>query len=126
MSDKKLLSCPFCGAKPTIKWDEWKEISDESGVYVLSVDHDMDCFLVQMNGMNYKSRMISDSKERLIECWNTRVPMAKIVERLEKLRKYEKARSCPKDLMCNNAKGCEDCYTRTAIEIVKEEGGLND
>jgi hypothetical protein len=84
MIDKKLLKrCPFCGGEAKIEWESWSEIAPTIGTYRLSVNHTPDCMFVRMNGTNYKSEMISNSKEQLAEIWNTRVQMQKIVERLE-------------------------------------------
>lgn len=44
----------------------------------------------------------------------------RIVERLEKLAKYEESGDCPKDGMCNGG-DCKHCHFKTAIEIVKAE-----
>ena len=42
----------------------------------------------------------------------------KVVEQLEKLKKYSETKDCPKDGMCDGG-DCENCYMNTAIEIVK-------
>lgn len=66
---------------------------------------------------------IEECKERAIKAWNIRIPMQNILERLEKLKEYERNGDCPKDGMCNKkAYECTSCYVSTAIEIVKEEG----
>ena len=122
MSDKKLLPCPFCGGEAKIEWESWSEIAPTIGTYRLSVNHALDCMFVRMNGTNYKSEMISNSKEQLAETWNTRKPMERIVERLEET----KNKTFVSGITYNPYEfGC--CHGMDkAIEIVKEEGGLND
>ena len=67
--------------------------------------------------------------DKAIKAWNTRTPMERIVERLEeelKLADEEKRRCVAENMLqFDEAKG----YARgiaNAIEIVKEEGGLNE
>lgn len=43
-----------------------------------------------------------------------------IIERLNKLKDYEKGGDCPKDGMCEGGKRCESCYSESAIDIVNE------
>lgn len=78
----KLLPCPFCGGEAKIEWEAWKEISETSGTYRLSANHSRDCYFEQMVGLNGKSQMFDTNKERLINAWNTRKPMERIVEQL--------------------------------------------
>lgn len=69
MSDKKLLPCPFCNAgleSYSLKW-----VHPLSGSCLLS---------------GYS--MLRGTRE--IELWNTRVPMQKIVERLEESKQGAK------------------------------------
>ena len=74
----------------------------------------MDCF-----GKDYE-KLLADK-------WNTRVPMQKIVERLEELQKenFEKF----EDYKTEEEACLYLCHSNAyanAIEIVKEEGGLNE
>lgn len=69
----------------------------------------------------------SDRKrvDEAVEVWNTRVPMQKIVKRLEE--NIVDNVDCYTGEPCNNP--CVDCMNTTfykALEIVTEEGGLND
>lgn len=72
MSDV-LKPCPFCGAIPDIFWEPWREISEDAGAYVLEANHTHECFIVRMNGMNFRGRMTSFNKDSLIDAWNRRV-----------------------------------------------------
>lgn len=69
---KILKPCPFCGVVPTLEWEEWKEISETAGVYVLEANHREQCFFRMMNGMNSVGRMSSSNLRRLEEVWNDR------------------------------------------------------
>lgn len=106
MSDKKLLPCPFCGGEA--------RFSTEAGNWIncKSCGAETDYF---------------EQREEAINAWNTRVPMERIVERLEDVRVLATQNACLNDVEreCYNVY-CETCYMDRAIEIVKEEGGLND
>lgn len=109
MSDERLLRCPFCDGEAEIKWVPWTEISESSGAYVLNVNHSPHCFIRNADGL-IDGRMTDSCKERIIKAWNTRKPMERIVEKLEKqiyLNGYE-----PVNLGWNKA-------ILKAIEIVK-------
>ena len=69
---EELKPCPFCGAIPVVKWEPWKEISEDCGVFALNVTHERNCFFSRMCGLNMETRMIADDEETLIETWNTR------------------------------------------------------
>lgn len=123
MNDKtsnKLLPCPFCSGE---------EIS--MGAYSISPDCYIECKScgcmiekeVPWNGMNQEEHDRECAKF-LIEAWNTRKPMERIVERLEEelaLSDKEKLRCINEDaLQFDIAKGyATGIYN--AIEIVKEE-----
>ena len=95
----------------------------------MSVNHKPECFFVQMNGLNAKSEMISSNKERLAESWNTRKPMERIVERLEQQAKQYNRRAnelVEKSTEAGIHNKGKACSYEHAIEIVKEEGGMND
>ena len=68
----ELKPCPWCGVIPTIKWEEWKEISPTCGVYRLEAEHLSGCYIRSMNGMNLTGAMIGNSEEYLAEIWNRR------------------------------------------------------
>lgn len=69
----ELKPCPFCGVKPRLYWESWKEISPESGIYVLEANHTNNCYIYRINGMNSTGRASSRSKVCLVEWWNRRV-----------------------------------------------------
>lgn len=127
-NSNQLKMCPFCGGEAKIKWEAWSEIAPTIGTYRLSVNHTLDCMFVRMNGTNYKSEMISNSKEQLAEIWNTRKPMERIVERLE-----EQVDSWTKVYNVIKNRGYIDDYSVGAYDgyynsltIVKKAGGLNE
>lgn len=100
-SDKRLLSCPFCGGKAKI-----------CGYYFIQ------CTKCGTSTLTHTNR------EEAIKTWNTRKPMQEIVERLEKekVRKmFVAGRSNGKTLQTGINYGIA-----TAISIVKEVGGMND
>lgn len=104
MSDKKLLPCPFCGGEAIIL----SESDYEAHAWYRVECNECDC--------KTGSYVNECGKEEAIENWNTRKPMEKIVERLNNnFRKVKK----DEDLEWNRA-------IDKTIEIVKEEGGLND
>ena len=69
----ELKPCPFCGEIPTIKWESWKEISPDSGIYVLECHHKNECYIPHINGLNVTGRTIANSKQVLIDWWNRRI-----------------------------------------------------
>jgi Lar family restriction alleviation protein len=104
MSEKKLLkNCPFCGGNHVIStWNNFRPALLCGG-----------CGATMIVPMDIRG---GDYKEELITKWNTRVPMQKIVERLN--NNFRKVQN-DEDLEWNRA-------IYKTIEIVKEEGGLND
>lgn len=101
MNEKKLLPCPFCGGEAFF--------ATEGGNWIA-------CKLCGAE-TDYFER----AKEA-INAWNTRNPIEKIVERLEErkegyLRQYEKT-------FAASSRRAYESYD-DAIDIVKEEGGLN-
>ena len=110
-----LLNCPFCGVS-------LKKIGSKRRGNQFYV-HDYkgpDCILKEFS---FKA----DDEEKM-KHWNTRKPMERIVERLEEeleLTDKEKRRCVHENpLQFDEAKG----YARgiaNAIEIVKEEGGID-
>ena len=106
MSDKKLLPCPFCGGEA--------EMSLLLGNYGVTCNHCM--------GAIFPGRGMT--QEDAIDYWNTRKPIERILERMEEL--IIDNVDCYTGEPCNNP--CTDCQNNTygnAIDIVKEEGGLN-
>lgn len=106
-SDKRLRPCPFCGGE---------EIS--MGAYSISPDCYIECKScscmiereVPWNGMNQEEHDRECAKI-LIEAWNTRKPMERIVERLSEAAFPHKIGSDVEMVM----------FKSRAIEIVKEE-----
>ena len=108
MSEKKLLSCPFCGGEAEV-----------CGYYFIQ------CTKCGASTLTHTNR------EKAVELWNTRVPMQKIVERLEEEAKQYNSlgdRAKEKGYCHEYASQCYGnalCY-EDAIDIVKEEGGHCD
>ena len=69
----ELKPCPYCGVTPKIRWEQWREISETSGAYVLDANHRYGCFFRSMNGTNYCGRMSAFNEKCLVEAWNRRV-----------------------------------------------------
>ena len=99
----ELKRCPFCGGEAKI---------DKTIANTVSVE----CTVCHAS-----SRMIlcteGDIEQKSIEAWNTRIPMQNIVERLR-----EKA----KEPMYQHHGDNYYVGIYDAIEIVKEEGGMNE
>lgn len=115
MSELKLLNCPFCGGEVVIS-DEKIDATRE--VYNF---HCHNCDMVTFYDF-------PNDKEKAIETWNTRTPMANIVEKLEeelKLTREAQTIEC----IGNNGNGTpiqskfsgEICALIKAINIVKQE-----
>ena len=114
MSEIKLLHCPFCGGEAS-----------------LCKIKDADLWIVKCWNRGCKMRPRTDeceSKEEAIAIWNTRKPMERIVERLE-----QKVDEHANNGQYFGADGWTDHEAKEvlqqktyekAIEIVKEEGGI--
>ena len=102
----ELKRCPFCGGEAKLMdnghWVWCQHCLVESAYY--------------------------DTREEAIKAWNTRIPMQNIVERLEEYRDdfmddiYEELREDADNCRANRIIDRFD----EAIEIVKEEGGMNE
>ena len=120
MSEKKPLPCPFCEGEARLQ--RWRRTY---GYYVI-------CKKCGCRTPVYQYQYDSKEKRRedAINTWNTRVPMERIVERLEKRFKYldDKVEEYVKGDYIGSAKKCSLMRSQIdlAIDIVKEEGGLND
>lgn len=101
MSEKKLLPCPFCGGEAKILYNRLR-----CGNYVSGGTFRVHCKNCGITTEGKKDR------NKSIELWNTRVPMQKIVERLN--NNFRKVMN-DEDLEWNRA-------IDKAIEIVTEEG----
>lgn len=114
MSEIKLLPCPFCGGEASLKRDQKDDFVEYSvGCY------NRGCVCAAHTYCYY-------DKEEAIRDWNTRKPMERILTRLEELNERAITGDCISDLR-NDKKcfeECEACYMNIAIEIVKEEGGI--
>lgn len=107
MKEAKLMNCPFCGREAIVS-------QDSDGYYVTCKN---DC-VVQMK--SYLER-------EAIKAWNTRVPMERILERLEEesvLSEEERDRAREQNPLQYERCDSYICAIDNAIEIVKEEGGI--
>ena len=109
MNDKKLLPCPFCGGEAFF--------ATEGGNWIA-------CKLCGAE-TDYFER----AKEA-INAWNTRKPMERIVERLEQqAEQYHRREKEHEDknitVQISKKYFGKACSYEHAIDIVKEEGGLN-
>lgn len=123
MSEIKLIPCPFCGGEAVI-YHQSSKYTNRDGNYV----HCMECGcrtkLFECYGNTTKTH--EDTKQEAIEAWNTRKPMERIVERLEELDDLtldQFNRSMAGTYEHDFADG-KSCGLELAIEIVKEEGGI--
>lgn len=108
-----LLRCPFCGGEaqlqqiPSATWDK----------FVVTCKSSKCCAFY----IGYCDEGLYDTRTKAVEAWNTRKPMERILERLEKGQE-----ECYKLFAIGfNAedRAGYDAYS-DAIEIVKEEGGI--
>ena len=72
MADEILKPCPFCGVKPRLYWEAWKDISPDAGVWKLEANHKDSCYITHINGMNTTGRSCAGRMSRLVEWWNHR------------------------------------------------------
>lgn len=108
-NNKELLNCPFCGGEA-----ELNLIGDFRFIH---------CFKVTCKECGC-TQDISISDEEVVEAWNTRIPMQNIVERLE-----EELATCQhydRNGKCIYEETARKDGISKAIEIVKEEGELNE
>jgi hypothetical protein len=118
MSETKLLPCPICGGNVDVALMgsdiEWWSITRGKGKDRCKCRLFMEssCFSSD-ESQEYKEA----AKQRMIECWNTRKPMERIVERLEQVAKDYA------DSSDEYGQGKYFSYSNAA-EIVKKEGGL--
>ena len=107
----ELKCCPFCGGEAKIATYDWGYSVKEYWIYC----NPCDC----ASGRYH-------SKEEAINAWNTRTPMANIVEKLEE----EKERTVCEGVDCDNCPYTKECWggemsykviLDKAINIVKQE-----
>ena len=120
MSDKtsELLNCPFCGGE--IKQMFMNEETFTDCVWDESIGNVSTWFKCYKCDSEFFHDEPIDTPEKQAEWWNTRIPMQNIVEQLEK------------ELQLFAYGFCEEYFSGVlkgimkAIEIAKEEGGLNE
>lgn len=101
---RELKKCPFCGGEARLmKFPKCER------KYVVICENEQ-C-MASVGNYSY-------SKEKAIEAWNTRKPIDRIVERLEEEYKTYNSNSYEDDFIAQGV--------MIAIEIVSEEGGMND
>ena len=112
MSDLKC--CPFCGGEADVSLT-----NQHDKLFIVGCNTPM-CY----GNINHFT-MSFVSKESAINTWNTRAPMANIVEKLEEAEKkgYE---LIGKPHMDSHVLFGWGCAMKTAIEIIREEGAKND
>lgn len=125
MSETNLLPCPFCDCEAEVyEYEKEYDVYDKDTLGYVDTEY----YIKYGVGCSYCGCIIAEQKntESAISAWNTRKPMERIVERLEeqKMREYL--------MIANTSDGNLDfIYTQiadnldAAIDIVKEEGGLN-
>ena len=108
MSGIKLLPCPFCGGEARLMYYDSEGDGTPSCINYdeeLEVSHAfVHCYNCDTDFFHH-----SDSAKKVLDMWNTRKPMERIVERLEELK--QRAWDEKYQILCD------------AIDIVKEEGG---
>lgn len=112
-NEVKLLPCPFCGGEAEIDSDK---IGKGKSLYYAY------CKNYCITQYGYYS-----SKESAITAWNTRKPMERILERLETesdLAEKEMERAREQNPLQYERCDSYICAIDNAIEIVKEEGGI--
>ena len=114
----KLLKCPFCGGEAKIV----KYCGNKTIVYVECTN----CLAYMGNQRimtsSSRGKEYFESEEKLINAWNTRTPMANIVEKLEELKK-DSSQGCEKvnHELCKRYFDCGLCLIDRIINIVKQE-----
>ena len=114
----ELKRCPFCGGEARMHKTAF-----------LKYEVEVVCKNCGARTLTHSSASFSDANMNAIKAWNTRKPMERIVERLEeklRLAEEEKDRCAIKALpYYDNVKGYATGM-HNAIEIAKEEGGMNE
>lgn len=106
----KLLKCPFCGGEATLKRDQKDDF----------VEWSVGCY--NRGCVCSAHTYCYDNKDDAIRDWNTRTPMANIVEKLEEMKK-DSSQGCEKvnQELCNSYFDCGLCLIDRIINIVKQE-----
>ena len=111
MNKIKLLPCPLCGEEASIEHDY--DYASHPWYYV-------EC---DRCGCKTEAHVDENGKEQAIKEWNTRKQMERIIERLKEEKEKYKEYNGGKLMYVNisRSNGIDK-----AIEIAREEGGLND
>lgn len=127
MSDKKLLKrCPFCGGEALLK-----VVPPHKHKIAIFPDYEGGAFI---ECTKCTCAISGDTEEEAVNAWNARKPMEKIVERLEdKHTELQDGRInlANKSLIDESTRRLtqllleKQLTMREAIDVVKEEGGLN-
>lgn len=98
----ELKCCPFCGGEAIL------------------VKNGAGCYQVACNNCEVRQYAYSHkNKESAIKAWNTRKPMANIVEKLEEESK--KKHNKERDVLCKIANASYSAGVEYSINIVKQE-----
>lgn len=122
----ELKRCPFCNGEVMLMFMNEKSFDD--CVWDESIGNVSTWFKCYKCDSEFFHDEPIDTPEKQAEWWNTRIPMQNIVERLEEYRDdfmndiYEELREDADNCRANRIIDRFD----EAIEIVKEEGGLNE
>ena len=111
MSEIKLLPCPFCGGEARLT---------KKNRIIVDGKTERECHVhctkcnARAERILYKSCSTTEIAHELAKkLWNTRKPMERIVERIKENSKHQWESDS------------DYIYTNKAIEIVKEEGGID-
>lgn len=104
-----LKCCPFCGGEAEVGLT-----NQHDKLFVVGCNTPM-CY----GNINHFT-MVFVSKESALNTWNTRAPMANIVEKLEEMKK-DSSQGCEKvnQELCNSYLDCGLCLIDRIINIVK-------
>lgn len=113
----ELKRCPFCGGEIKLMFLNCETFEDI--VWDESIGNVPTWFKCYGCDSEFFHDEPIDIPEKQIEWWNTRKPVERLVERLEEQKAFENV--WDDEASC----GAYNAYHH-AIEIVKEEGGMND
>ena len=113
----ELKRCPFCNAE--VKLMFLNQNTYEDAVWDESIGNVHTWFKCYGCDSEFFHDEPIDTPEKQVEWWNTRKPL----ERIVKLLKEKAFPDFEEEYTCN---GEELLYLSDAIEIVREEGGLNE
>ena len=125
MQNDKLLPCPFCGGEVELMFTELEEFTPK----VWETENDTGVLFFQCHGCDSvftHDEPISTAK-KMIEWWNTRKPMERIVEQLEVEKEKANERAMTENSIHGHTLDFESFYGQRmaycqAIGIVK--GGV--